>query len=209
LPYSRPGQLGKPLVLVPEGTESPVPNADVLEIHQQWRIIATMNVFDKTLLFEMSFALMRRFAFIEVASPRQAVFEALIDRETAGEQRPAKLTVELLALRKLKDLGPAVFIDCSKFLRQRIALQDDDDGQLYFETFYSYLLPQFEGIDAAVGESLWSVLGKLMGSPSRRERLRNVLNEVLGLELQAASGTPTIEDPDDDDDENSVAEQQE
>ena len=28
-----------------------------------------MNVFDKTLLFEMSFALMRRFAFIEVASP--------------------------------------------------------------------------------------------------------------------------------------------
>ncbi len=29
-----------------------------------------MNVFDKSLLFEMSFALMRRFAFIEVAVAR-------------------------------------------------------------------------------------------------------------------------------------------
>ena len=39
-------------------------------IPQRWRIVATMNVFDKSLLFEMSFALMRRFAFIEVPSPR-------------------------------------------------------------------------------------------------------------------------------------------
>ena len=37
-----------------------------------------MNVFDKSLLFEMSFALMRRFAFIEVPSPSHEMFVELI-----------------------------------------------------------------------------------------------------------------------------------
>ena len=69
LPYSRPEASGRPLVLLPAGADSPIPDGDVLQIPESWRIIATMNVFDKSLLFEMSFALMRRFAFIEVASP--------------------------------------------------------------------------------------------------------------------------------------------
>ncbi|MDA4106040.1 AAA family ATPase [Mycolicibacterium holsaticum] len=183
LPYSRPEAKGKPLVLVPEGVASPRPDADVLEIPQSWRIIATMNVFDKSLLFEMSFALMRRFAFIEVASPNTSVFEALIDREAAAEPRPAALAKRLLILRELKDVGPAVFMDLAKFLRERLALAEADDGQLIFEGFYSYLLPQFEGIDAATGDSLYARLAPLMGSADRRRRLRQTLNAVLGLEL--------------------------
>lgn len=183
LPYSRPEAKGKPLVLVPEGVAGPQPDADVLEIPQSWRIIATMNVFDKSLLFEMSFALMRRFAFIEVASPNTSVFEALIDREAAAEPRPAALAKRLLSLRELKDLGPAVFMDLAKFLRERLALGEADDGQLIFEGFYSYLLPQFEGIDAATGDSLYASLAPVMGSADRRRRLRQTLNSVLGLEL--------------------------
>jgi hypothetical protein len=186
LPYHRP-EAGpdQSLVLVPEGAESPSSGADVLEIPQAWRVIATMNVFDKTLLFEMSFALMRRFAFIEVASPSDAVFEALIDRETVGEGQPATLAKQLLPLRDIKDLGPAVFMDLAKFLRQRIALGEDDDGQLLFEAFYSYLLPQFEGIDESGGERLFARLAPLMETGNRKERLRATLNQVLGLELQA------------------------
>jgi len=73
-------------------------------------------VFDKTLLFEMSFALMRRFAFIEVASPSESVFESLIEQQAAGSE-PASLAKRLLPIRELKDLGPAVFMDLAKFLR--------------------------------------------------------------------------------------------
>ena len=113
-----------------------------------------MNVFDKSLLFEMSFALMRRFAFIEVASPDLKVFEELIDDSAKGEAKAATLAKQLLALRDIKDLGPAVFIDLTKFLRERISLQEAEDGQLLFEAFYSYLLPQFEGIDLLKGEEL-------------------------------------------------------
>jgi MoxR-like ATPase len=181
LPYRRPGA-GGPLALVPEGVAPPAGDLDVLEIPQSWRVIATMNVFDKSLLFEMSFALMRRFAFIEVASPTAAVFEALID-DSANDPRPARLAKQLLDLRELTDLGPAVYMDLAKYLRQRIALADVEDGQLVFEAFYSYLLPQFEGIDATRGQRLFELVGARLDSDQRRERLRRTLNAVLGLEL--------------------------
>ena len=47
LPYVRPNE-NRPLVLVPEGAEVPIADPDALTIPQSWRIIATMNVFDKT-----------------------------------------------------------------------------------------------------------------------------------------------------------------
>ena len=197
LPYSRPAHEGQKLVLVPEGIESPIPDGDILEIPRQWRIIATMNVFDKSLLFEMSFALMRRFAFIEVMSPSPSVFEALID-EAAGQPKAAELAKRLLVLRDIKDLGPAVFIDLAKFLGRRIALDKADDGQLLFEAFYSYLLPQFEGIDVPTGDKLYKIVSQFMGSGARRYRLRQTLNSVLGLELLSTPGKLPGQDDEDD-----------
>jgi MoxR-like ATPase len=198
LPYARPESDGKPLVLLPAGVDSPIPGGDILQVPESWRIIATMNVFDKSLLFEMSFALMRRFAFIEVASPAPAVFEELIDQMAVGEPRAAALAKELLALRNIKDLGPAVFIDLTKFLRERIALQQAEDGQLLFESFYSYLLPQFEGIDVPTGEKLYKTMSRLMNSAERRNRLAQTLNNVLGLELLNPSDKQPEQDYDDD-----------
>jgi MoxR-like ATPase len=102
LPYARPEANNKPLVLLPTGAESPIPDGDVLQIPEDWRIIATMNVFDKSLLFEMSFALMRRFAFIEVASPPSTIFEELIDDHARGAIKAATLAKQLLSLRASK-----------------------------------------------------------------------------------------------------------
>jgi MoxR-like ATPase len=198
LPYSRPGTNGKPLVLLPPRAQSPIPDGDVLHIPASWRIIATMNVFDKSLLFEMSFALMRRFAFIEVASPAPAIFGELIDQAAAGEPKAASLAKQLLVLRDIKDLGPAVFIDLTKYLRERISLQQAEDGQLMFEAFYSYLLPQFEGIDAPTGDELYKTVSRLMDSAARRNRLRQTLNSVLGLELVSTPGKQPVQDDQDD-----------
>jgi hypothetical protein len=198
LPYARPEANNKRLVLLPAGAESPIPNGDVLQIPENWRIIATMNVFDKSLLFEMSFALMRRFAFIEVASPPSPIFDELIDANAAGEAKAATLAKQLLTLREIKDLGPAVFIDLTKFLRERITVQPAEDGQLLFEAFYSYLLPQFEGIDLPTGDQLFKMMSKMMGSGERRDRLRHTLNSVLGLELLSSPAIPQSEMPSDD-----------
>ena len=58
-------------------------------------------------------------------------------------------------------------MDLAKFLRERLALDHADDGQLLFEAFYGYLLPQFEGIDDVTGEVLFKTVGKLVGRPQR------------------------------------------
>ena len=60
----------------PQGASAARGDPGRLEIPQSWRVVATMNVFDKSLLFEMSFALMRRFAFIEVPSPDEDTFRS-------------------------------------------------------------------------------------------------------------------------------------
>ena len=77
-----------------------------------WRIIATMNVFDKNLLFDMSYALMRRFAFIEVGTPSDEAYEKLL-------QGPGGIVAKLLPLRQFTDLGPAVYIDAARYAARR------------------------------------------------------------------------------------------
>ena len=122
----------------------------------------------------------------------------MIDDHAAGEIKAATLAKQLLALRDIKDLGPAVFIDLTKFLRERITAQPAEDGQLLFEAFYSYLLPQFEGIDVATGDELFKMMSKMMGSRERRDRLRHTLNSVLGLELLSSPAIPSGEMSSDD-----------
>src|SRR3954452_18822074 len=77
LPFKRSGQ-PHPLSIVPYGV-APPQDTEPIRVPPKWRIVATMNVFDKNLLFEMSYALMRRFAFIEVMSPSEDVFSKLLE----------------------------------------------------------------------------------------------------------------------------------
>jgi MoxR-like ATPase len=182
LPYTRRMKSG-PLTLVPHGATSPVVTDDELPVGEDWRVIATMNVFDKSLLFEMSYALMRRFAFIEVASPEPVVFREVIRAATPASPDAAAIADRLFGvLRLIKDVGPAVYIDVARYAEQRLADQSDSDAELVFEAFYSYLLPQFEGIDDDDGARLFRAVSPLL-TASLRGRLRTTLNDVLGLRL--------------------------
>ncbi|NHO83153.1 AAA family ATPase [Micromonospora sp. CMU55-4] len=160
----------------------------VTEVPRDWRIIATMNVFDKTLLFEMSYALMRRFAFVEVPAPDTTVNEKIWQRELAGlsdaeATRIARILTELEHLRPIKQLGPAVFKDMAGFARQYLAAgATGSDGKLAFQLFYSFLLPQFEGINDRDARRLFQRLAPLVGR-GQRERLTAALREVLGVTL--------------------------
>jgi MoxR-like ATPase len=195
LPYRRPGQ-ANPLALVPAKAEPPTQAADVLRIPKTWRVIATMNVFDKSLLFELSYALMRRFAFIEIPSPRDQDFEMLIVAAAGDVPEAASVAMKLLALRKVKDLGPAVYIDIAKYCRERLQDQAVASPQLYFEAFYSYLLPQFEGISDDGGRKLFRLLRIGVGTAAT-PRLIRVLNDVLGLELKAGPTSSDVASTDD------------
>jgi hypothetical protein len=62
-------------------------------------------------------------------------------------------TMRMVELREFKDLGPALFMDMARFLAVRNSTDAASREQLSFEAFYSFLLPQFEGVDQATGAS--------------------------------------------------------
>lgn len=172
LPFKRAGH-SEPVALVPSGVDAP-PGTDVIRVPASWRIIATMNVFDKNLLFEMSYALMRRFAFVEVTSPEEAVFKDLL-------RDKHDVVNDLLLLRRFRDLGPAVYLDASRFADRR-SKDDVTRSRLLFETFYSYFLPQLEGADDYEATSLYRTIAPMLDAAEQAETRRTIA-EVLGVEL--------------------------
>jgi MoxR-like ATPase len=173
LPYKRKGQ-PRPLSIVPSGVEPPE-DTDVIRVPANWRIIATMNVFDKNLLFEMSYALMRRFAFIEVGTPSEDKYRKLLDR-------PGGAIVEkLLVLRQLNDLGPAVFLDAAKYAARRIR-DGVTESRVRYEVFYAYFLPQFEGVEEKRATTLYRLVAEHLDPPEQLE-LQRTIGEVLHVEF--------------------------
>ncbi|MFV0316990.1 MAG: AAA family ATPase [Microthrixaceae bacterium] len=172
LPYRRSGQV-IPVSIVPHGVEAPE-DTDPIRVPSSWRIIATMNAVDKNLLFDMSYALMRRFAFIEVGPPDDDAYRKLLSG--GGE-----ILAQLLALRRLKDLGPAIYMDARRYVERRLK-----DGvapsRLLYEVFYAYFLPQFEGIDEYQAVELFNEIAPRMDEEERLEA-RRVIEDLLGEEL--------------------------
>jgi MoxR-like ATPase len=172
LPFKRKGQ-PYPLSLVPAGVEPPE-ETDVIRVPANWRIIATMNVFDKNLLFEMSYALMRRFAFIEVGTPSEDAYRRLL--EGRGE-----LVSRLLGLRQFTDLGPAVYIDAAKYAARRCR-DGITESRVLYEVFYAYFLPQFEGMEERRAMTLYRTVAEHLDPPEQLE-VQRTIGDVLGVEL--------------------------
>lgn len=170
LPYRRVAQ-GKPISIVPFGVTAP-PNTDPIRMPNSWRIIATLNSFDKHLLFDMSFALMRRFAFIEVGCPADEVYMRVLGdtADTLGQ---------LLALRRFTELGPAIFADSAKYVRRR-ASDGASPSRLRYEVLYAYFLPQFGSLDEDSAIDMIDTVVAWLDGPERSE-FRRVAPPLLDL----------------------------
>jgi hypothetical protein len=172
LPFKRKGQ-NRPISLVPAGVEAPE-ETDIIRVPANWRIIATMNVFDKNLLFEMSYALMRRFAFIEVGTPTDEAYRRLLTG-------PGAVVAKLLPLRHLTNLGPAVYLDAARYAARRAA-DGVTESRVVFEVFYGYFLPQFEGMEERRATTLYRTVAEHLDPPEQLEAQRTIA-EVLGVAL--------------------------
>lgn len=166
LPYSVDG---KPVRVLPaaKGTDW-LPKQDEgafnIVIHPAWRIIGTMNVYDKSFLFNMSFAFMRRFAFIDVDLPPRATYHNLMNRwllptELVDGDAAApfvalgwvlqQLVAEDTILMRRRALGPAILKDMIAYVRDRYEGERDAAALLdiFGEAFIMYALPQLDGLD--------------------------------------------------------------
>ena len=129
-------------------------------IPDTWRLIATMNTWDKTSLFRLSYAVQRRFAILSVDTPSDELFEALI-RKVAGEAEAldAETTTALVRLFSRNGLlahrviGPAVALDTIRYLKRRAIGR----GALH-EAVLLLLMPQLEGLEPKAAGAVRDVI---------------------------------------------------
>jgi MoxR-like ATPase len=153
LPFKRDGQ---DVEIIP-GSKT---DDDELEPHEyvapsSWRILATMNSYDKTSLYEMSYAFMRRFAFIYVDAPEipdsDEEREQLVERYAgewgidAGEalyRDVGRIWYELNENVAERPIGPAIVKD----ILQHASGSSGDSRRVLTEAVLSYVFPQLEGV---------------------------------------------------------------
>lgn len=157
-------------------------DAYAVPIPENWRIIGTMNTFDKASLYQLSFAFLRRFAFIEIPVPDVDSYKQIIERAfhgtESGEISPLAVAFSPMlqsiftpdpgtGLERLNLLvGPAIPLDIVRYLKAKYSEGDLTNDSVahktaFIEALAMYLYPQFEGkdrqhleIDEVIKESL-------------------------------------------------------
>jgi len=135
------------------------PTSNQYVVPNSWRIFATMNAYDKTSLYEMSYAFMRRFAFVRVPAPTlpeatdsdDPAVDVVYDYADAWKLditpreagavgrvwRTANTAVEE------RSIGPAIIKDVLEYITQH---PDDNITYHLTQAVISYIFPQLEGV---------------------------------------------------------------
>ncbi|UPJ50387.1 AAA family ATPase [Bradyrhizobium sp. 200] len=176
LPYRRyaGSKEGRRIRLVVGGDSSA---ADVEAIHMPswWRIIGAMNDSDKASLKRLSFAFVRRFAFIPVGLPSDTEYAGLIDDSASSAGLAAAQAGFITALKSLfatnaglASIGMAMGFAIPKaMIMQAVAELSFEPSRPNEDLLVSgldlYLLPQFQG-RADKHEALLALLGPLLSA---------------------------------------------
>ena len=153
------------------------------EVSENWRIIATLNDRDQDLLFDMSEAMIRRFAVIEIDSPSPELWRELL--ESRAQTPMPELNEALFELSQLlRDrIGPAIIIDCGAYIAERVTVA----GEVLSPIHPGEILR--EAKDCFVGPHV-----KNLVEPDRDKF--NAAFDALVADVAANSSDRGLEDPD-------------
>lgn len=167
-----------------------------------WRMLATMNTLDKTSLYEMSYAFMRRWAFIPVGIPD---LPEPSDADEGEDSPLAELVsgyVEVWAtndsverepehyepvgriwriVNEERAIGPAIVEDIYEYVAGSPSVSDAD----YISPIIMYVFPQLEGLRRNELERLLERLDGLIGEDT--DELWSVARDFFQMELRPAS----------------------
>lgn len=133
---------GETIRIKPQGNDDTVELDDFTYIiPSDWRIIGTMNTIDKASLYEMSYAFMRRFAFIPVGIPKD-INNEIVEQYLHAWGMDTYSDVQALTkiweiINDYRKIGPAIIKDIANYT----SITDD-----YASAIILYVLPQFEGL---------------------------------------------------------------
>ncbi|PKG26174.1 AAA family ATPase [Cytobacillus horneckiae] len=140
-------------------------------IGMNWRIIGTMNTFDKNSLFAFSYAFMRRFAFIEIPIPNLTFYSRLINATNLSQVN--KDFVYKLVEVTPKPLGPAIIIELMDYIN--IA---NNSGRI--EAICGTVIPQYEGLEHNDIHELYEQIGSYL-SILERETFKRFVGDFFDL----------------------------
>lgn len=150
-----------------------------------WRLIGTLNVSDKSTLFALSFAFLRRFAVVDVPLPPEPAYRALFESRCTDVAEPQRCEIVdagvALAFGR-RQLGPAILLDIARFvsmgLTQTVSgLPYEDPLEAFLTAVRLYAVPQYEGATTAEIEDAKSRLRGVWSDPP--ENAWNALSAAL------------------------------
>jgi uncharacterized protein YjbI with pentapeptide repeats/MoxR-like ATPase len=158
LPYK--GKHGRPIRILPSGHVGSS-NFDDYVIPSSWRIIGSVNIFDKASLFAMSYAFMRRFAFVDAPIPSDQLYKRLIDHffqsvDLSLDAPNQSGVLEYLydffnreknSVMRYRPLGPAIAKDVVRYLRYSTSDNQEVTLGNVAEALLLYVLPQLDGLE--------------------------------------------------------------
>jgi MoxR-like ATPase len=136
-----------------QGTPPDRPPAHQYWIPESWRLFATMNTYDKASLYELSYAFMRRFAFVHIPAPSVDAstaaslvqeFADVWDIPVTSEVRSAVADIwaVLNGEGSTRAIGPALIED----LLRTVAISTAPPREALTAAVGQYVIPQLEGL---------------------------------------------------------------
>ncbi|QLG62211.1 AAA family ATPase [Halorarum salinum] len=190
LPYRLKAAPGQELEIVSHDEANLLVSRARFVIPASWRIFGTMNTFDKTSLYEMSYAFMRRFSFIRIGVPDipsdGAEQEALLSKYTDDDvwnidASPQQLRYVAAVWRATntavaeRSIGPAIVEDILLYITAHETASDLSPRLT--EAVISYIFPQLEGVPERK-EIVRSIAGV---SDIDEEELERAASDMLGI----------------------------
>jgi len=136
-----------------------------ISIPSDFRMICTMNDYDKSLLNDLSYGLLRRFAFVEIGIPgdKQKIKTVVIERvrrdlHTLGDQQLnnglsiidkqiENLIDFMLSIKQKRQIGLSSYIDIIRYILFEVIVTKNAPWQVMNDALIDYLLPQFDRLD--------------------------------------------------------------
>lgn len=146
-------------------------------VSKQWRIIGTMNTRDKAALFDVSYAFMRRFAFIPVPIPQQIttpLMQQYLHVWALADDQAAMFASLWQTINDMHPIGPAIIEDVVRY----VMMSGDEDVTSALQL---YIIPRLEGVASDFVERWLSVLAQSFAQVIDVPTLRRFCHDFLQM----------------------------
>ena len=151
-------------------------------IGKNWRIIATMNSYDKNSLFEMSFAFSRRWKQVFVDIPSRETMSKLIEKWSNKSLASRESILNLTQIIEQRKIGPSIIKDIVDYLKQFSGKEQTEE--FFVKAIEGYVLPQFEGIEECDLKNIGKNLMNMFESTESKESIKERFIDMFGVKLE-------------------------